>query len=144
MKPFQGPGGSSVALKGLVLQIFWVFCWKKLSNSLCSGTDSLVSCKEISQGLRVAAPMLVEVIKQLIWKVGFSKEVTEAVTTGLRKSTACFYQGKRPRFLHCCCEQNTVPCKATVQQKAKFFLYLYMQLRLSLPAIKDYRAAPYM
>ena len=74
-------------------------------------------------------------------KAGFSNEVTEVASTDLRKSTACLYQGKCSRFLHWCHGRNIAPCKATIQQLAEFFLYLYRELKLTVSTIKGYRSA---
>ena len=72
-------------------------------------------------------------------KADFSKETAEVVTTDLRESTVCLYQGKWSKFLHWCHRRNIAPCKATVQQVAEFFLYLQKEVRLLLPAVKGYR-----
>ena len=59
----------------------------------------------------------------------------------LKESTSCLYQGKCSKFHHWCCGKNIVSCKTTVQQITEFFQYLHKESRLSVPAIKSYRAA---
>ena len=66
---------------------------------------------KVSQGL-VATPSCLETVERLGHKAGFSKKVAEVVATGLRKSTACLYQGKWSKILHWCCRRNVALCKA--------------------------------
>ena len=68
-------------------------------------------------------------------------EVVEVVASDLRGSVAALYQGKWSQFLHWYHGWNFAPCKATVQQIAKFFLYLWRELKLLVPAVQDYCAA---
>ena len=63
-------------------------------------------------------------------RLGFLRGVTEVGMKDLMSSTAALYEGKWSRFPHWCCGQNLSPCKATVQQIAKFFLYLRTELKL--------------
>ena len=49
-----------------------------------------------------------------------------------------FYQGKWSGFLHWCHGWNLSPCKASIPQKAEFFLYLHRELKLLVPAVKSY------
>ena len=58
-----------------------------------------------------------------------------------RKSTTCFSLGKWSRLLRWCCRRNITPCSATVHQIAGFFLWLFKELKLLMPAAKVYRAA---
>ena len=44
------------------------------------------------------------------------------------------------KLLNWCRRRNTAPCRTTVQQLAEFFLYLSKKSRLSVLAIKGYRA----
>ena len=67
-------------------------------------------------------------------------EIAEVFASNLRRSTACLYQGKWSRFLHWCHWRNISPCKGTVLQIVKLFLYLWMGLELSVPAVKGYQA----
>ena len=79
--------------------------------------------QEVSQRYGDAVTLCMEVVKRVICKAYFSKEVAEVVIPDLRKSTACLYQGKWSRFLHWCCGRNNFLCKATVSQIV-VFLYL--------------------
>ena len=63
-------------------------------------------------------------------KVQFCDGVAEYVTTDVRISTACLYQGGWYKFLHWCCGRNYVPFETTVQQIPLFFLYLCKELRV--------------
>ena len=56
-------------------------------------------------------------------------------TSGIPKHIS---MGRWSRFLHWCQGQNIAPCKTTVWQITKFFLYRH---RLLLPAVKACRAA---
>ena len=49
-----------------------------------------------------------EVVKQLMRKAGFLKEIAEVVALNLRKSTACLYHEKWFRFHHWCHGRNKV------------------------------------
>ena len=84
----------------------------------------------------------VEVVQQLIRWAGFSKEVAETIASDLRRFSACLYQGKWSRFIHWCLERNIFPCKATVLQVAKIFLYLRRELKLSSPAVNHQVMSP--
>ena len=53
---------------------------------------------------------------------------------------ACLYQRKWSRFLHWCHGRNSVPCKATFQQLAEFYFYLWKELKLSVSVSKGYRS----
>ena len=83
----------------------------------------------------------VEVVKQLVRKAGFSREVVEVFTSGLRVSKAAFCRGKWSRFLHWCCGWKISPCKVTIPQITKFFLYLQSKLKLFVHAVEGYCAA---
>ena len=76
---------------------------------------------------------LVEVVKH--WLL---REVAEVISS--QGSTVALYQGKWPQFLCWCHGQNVSPCKASIPQIAKFFLYLWRELKLSVPAVKCYHA----
>ena len=98
------------------------------------------SCKEVSLWSGDAATLLIDVIKHLIRKAGFFREVVE-VTSDLKGSTAALYQGKWSRFLIWCRGQNLSPRKVTITQIAKLFLYLWRELKFSVPAVKGYFVA---
>ena len=66
----------------------------------------------------------------------------------------CVGRSFKPQVLHCglisvevdqilswCDRRGVDPCKATIPQVAKFFLYLLQELGLSAPVVKGYRAA---
>ena len=76
--------------------------------------SSLATRQKIPQRSGDAASSCLEVVKQLLCKFGFMKEVAEVVSLDPRKSTACLYQKKWTRFLHWCCGKNITPCKATI------------------------------
>ena len=82
-----------------------------------------------------------ELIQQLIKKVGFSKKVARIGAADLRHSTAAIYQSKWTRFLGWCDRRGVDPCKSTVPVIVEFFLHLRQELRLSGTAVKGYRAA---
>ena len=82
----------------------------------------------------------VEIMKHLVRKAGFSKEVEKLIALDLRGSTTALYRGKWSRFLHWCCGRNLSPCKATVLQMVEFFFYLQRKRNLSVPAAKGYHA----
>ena len=78
----------------------------------------------------------VEVVKPLVCKAGFSREVAEVVVLNLGRSAARLYQGKWSRFLHLCRGRNISPCKANILQIAEFFVYLPWDLKLSVPSVR--------
>ena len=82
-----------------------------------------------------------KVIKRLVRKAGFSRGVAEAIASNRRCSTPAVYQGKWSQFFHWCHGWNLSPCKAIFQQIMEFFLYLSNELKLLVPAVKDYGAA---
>ena len=83
-------------------------------------------------------PSRMVAIKCLVRKAGFSGGVAVVVAKNLRGSTAALYQGKWLRFLHRCWDLS--PYKATIQQIAKFFLYLRGELKLLVVTVKGYWA----
>ena len=80
-KPLHGPDGSSVAIKGMVPRssVFFLFFFYERTSSTPQAVEPASSApsKDISQRSRVIVPTCVEVIKHLICKAGFCKEVVE-------------------------------------------------------------------
>ena len=81
----------------------------------------------------------VEVVQHLIQKAGFSRAVSRVTAADLKCSTADLYQSKWTMFLGWCDQQGVDPTSAP--RIAEFFLYLRQELGLSVPKVKDYRAA---
>ena len=96
---------------------------------------------KVSQGSEVAASSHLEIIKRIVHKTGFSKEVGEVVATDLRRFTSFLYQQKWSRFVQWCHGRIMVPCEVTDKQIAEVFQYLLLELKLFIRAIKGYRSA---
>ena len=79
-------------------------------------SSSPTSCQKVSLGSEGSATSHVEVVKQLIGKASFFKEIAVVVSLELWRSTAYLLQGKWFRYLHWCYGQNISPCKGTILQ----------------------------
>ena len=98
------------------------------------------TCAEVPRPRDLPASCM-EVIQHLVRKAGFSRAVARVAAVDFWQSTAALYQLKWTRFLGWCNQRDVNPCKASVPQITKFFLYLHQELGLSVPAGKGYRAA---
>ena len=99
------------------------------------------SCQEVPWWSGDASTSRIEVIRCLLRKGGFLREVVEVVALNLRDSKVGFYLGRWSRFLHWSCGQSISPLKATILQIAEDFLYLKGELKLLVPALKGCLAA---
>ena len=70
------------------LQIYWLFCWKNLSNSPYCGIFSFSLIQEVSQGPGVILSSCVDVFKQFFCEIEFLKGIAEIIALDLRRSTA--------------------------------------------------------
>ena len=101
-------------------------------------TPRAASCQKVPSRSEDPLPSRAEVFQDIVKMTVFLRRVTEVVAKDLRGSTANLYQGKWLRFLYWCFGWNISPCKATVQQIVDFFLYLWGELKLSVPMVKSY------
>ena len=138
-RSLQGCGSSSVLRKD-GLPIFLFRCMS-LANYPCHGTCLFNLTSDVSQGSGIPSSSCLNVIQWLIQKAGFSRQVADAASPHLERSTACLNQGKWSRFLHKCCGRNFAPRRVNFQWLTELFLYLRKELKLSALTIKGYRLA---
>ena len=143
--PFFDPGSSSQTSAGVVHSsaFFFFFFFLNGRTSQAPLAWNLMIQQHIRtfhRGLETLTSHM-EVVKQVVHKTGFLKEVAEGITLNFWRSIACLYQEKWSRFLHWCHGRNISPGMANVLQIAEFFFVSAGGVKLSVPVVKGYWAA---
>ena len=78
---------------------------------------------------------------RILLKRGFPKEVAQDISEPVRSSSTRVYQGKWKAFVEWCQDRQLTPEEVTIPEVASFFHYLRKSKKISLSAVKGYRAA---
>ena len=129
----------ALVTKGVVCRYFGSSGGRTTSHAV-EPTDAAPH-EKVSQEAGVAVPTHLETIKQLVCKAGFHKKVAEVIAMELRRSAACVYQGKRPRFPQVLWKDYYFMQGHCSADRRVLYIYLSKELRLLVPAIKGCGAA---
>ena len=104
-------------------------------------TAETASFRSVSQPSRAGLSVRVELIERSLRDQQFSDAVTRRLTQTVRASTAGIYDCKSQVYESWCHMQQISPLKATVQQLADFYEFLFSSRKLVPCTIKGYRLA---
>ena len=133
-KSLHDPGRSSLASGGVVLRYAGSSGGRSSRLPLAGEFSGPAAHQEVSQRYGDTVTSHIDIVKWLVRKAGFLKEVAKAVTLDLRRSAACLYRGKWCKFFRWCCRRYIYPCKAILPQMAELF-YLWRELKQLVPAV---------
>ncbi|XP_045130668.1 uncharacterized protein LOC123515846 [Portunus trituberculatus] len=103
-------------------------------------STSSASCSQIPSSSPHATANRVETVKRILRHRGYSSRVTEFLAKSKRPSTIMNYQYKWKRFREWCKREGHTVSNPTSQKIADFLVFLRQDCRMSVTAIKGYKA----